>query len=102
MMNFVKYLALLTWTLTLSGCEIKLGHPELLWLLWAIPVLIGFYVYTFRNRSRLLEQFASLQMLQRIASGVSPQRQQLKAGLIIVGFSLLIFTLTEPKWGFTW
>jgi Ca-activated chloride channel family protein len=86
----------------LGGCNVKLGRPELLWLLWLVPVTLAFYVYVFRTKARLLGRFASLEMAGRLASGVSRQRQILKAALVLVGLSGLLLALAEVKYGFTW
>ena len=87
---------------SLTACDGKLGRPELLWVLWAVPLLGLFYVFTFKRRTKLLEQFASLHLLERLASGYSASRQRLKAGLILVAFALAIFSLTQPRYGFEW
>jgi len=49
-----------------------------------VPALLAFYVYTFRTKSRLLERFASQEMLARLASGVSRPRQYLRAALVLL------------------
>ena len=98
----LTYFALAALAFCLGGCEIKLGRPELLWLLWVVPCLAAFYLFVFHSKTKLLRQFASAEMLERIGSGVSPERQRFKAVLVVAAFGLGVLTLTEPKWGFTW
>ncbi len=95
-------LALLA-ALPAAGCaDVKIGNPGALWLLWLIPALLAFYVYVFRTKTRLLERFASREMLARLTSGVSRARQVGKAALVLAGLAALLVALAEPKYGFTW
>ena len=100
--SFVGHLGVWLSLMTLSGCDGKLGRPELLWLLWAVPMLGLFYALTLRRRAKILEQFASLHLLERLASGYSESRKRLKTGLILVAFTLALFSLTQPRYGFVW
>ena len=61
--------------------DIQIGSPESLWLLWLVPLTLIFFIYSFRKKTKLLERFASPEMLARLTAGVSRQRQVLKAGL---------------------
>jgi len=86
----------------LTGCPLKVGHVEALWLLWLVPLTLLFVVWTFRSKTRVMRRFASADMLVRIASGVSRPRQVLKAALIIAALTFAVLALAEPKYGFTW
>ncbi len=88
--------------LALSGCDLKLGNTDALWLLWLLPAVTLFYVYSFRSKTRIMQRFASSGMLLRIASGVSRPRQILKASLIVVAIAFTVLALSEPKYGFNW
>ncbi len=100
--RIIRYCFLLALCVTMTGCGIRLGRPGLLWLLWGAPLLGLFYVYVFRTRRQLLQQFAHSDLLQRIAGSVNISRQRLKAGLVVVGITLAALSLTEPKYGFQW
>lgn len=82
--------------------EIKIGSPESLWLLWLVPLTLVFFIYAFRKKTKLLELFASPEMLARLTSGVSRQRQVLKAALVLFAVLMAVLALAEVKWGFTW
>ena len=45
MMARITTLCLTLQALLLTGCDGKLGRPDLLWLLWGAPLLIAFYIY---------------------------------------------------------
>jgi Ca-activated chloride channel family protein len=63
---------------------------------------LAFYIYAFRTKTRLLERFASPEMLIRLTSGVSRPRQYMKAALVLLGLLAAILSLAELKYGFTW
>jgi len=78
----------------------QFGKPHYFWLLGLIPLLIVFYWIVFQRRKSALERFSGKILTQKLLIAVSSLKQKLKAILIILVFIFLIFTLTEPKWGF--
>ena len=88
--------------LLLGGCDVRVGDPRSLWLLWLVPAVLAFYVYSFRTRGRLLQRFASAALLARLTAGVSRGRQALKAGLVLLGLAAALVALAGLRWGFTW
>ena len=99
----LRLLAVLLAAAATAGCdEVRIGRPESLWLLWLLPALALFVVYSFTARARLLRRFAAPAMLQRLTAGVSRQRQMLKAALIGVGVLAAVLALAELKYGFEW
>lgn len=85
------------------GCDgVQMGSPDSLWLLWLLPALGAFYVYSFRTKTRLLRRFAEPAMLARLTAGVSRPRQVLKALLVMVGVLACVLALAGIRWGFTW
>ena len=95
-------LTLLLFLPLLGACEIQLGRPELLWLLWTIPLILLFNLFVFRAKGQALRKFAQVETLKRIASSVNLPRQKLKAGLLTGGIFFLLVSLAQPKWGFHW
>ncbi len=100
--SHAKLLAVSAVGLTTAGCDGRIGRPELLWLLWLVPLVAVFFFWSARRRQRLLEQFASSELLSRLVGHTSPRRQGVKAGLVVVALSLLLLSLAEIKYGFTW
>jgi Ca-activated chloride channel family protein len=89
--------------LLIAGCqEVRVGSPSSLWLLWLVPLMVAFYVFTFRTATLLLRRFASPELLARLTRGVSRPRQVFKAVLVILGLLATVLALAEPKYGFTW
>ncbi len=89
--------------LAISGCDaVRIGSPDSLWLLWLVPALAVFFVYSFSTRTRLLRRFAAPAMLARLTAGVSRQRQVFKAALIALAALAAVLALAELKYGFTW
>jgi Ca-activated chloride channel family protein len=77
----------------------NLGNDKALWLLFAVPVvLIPAYVWCFWRKALALRILASNEMLRKINSGVSLQKQVLKATLLVLAFISIVLALTEPKW----
>jgi len=94
---------LLPLLLLLSGCEdVRLGSPDSLWLLWLVPAVLVFYIYVFRTKRRLLERFASSEVLPQLTTGVSRPRQIAKSALVLLGVLAAVLALAELRWGFTW
>ena len=82
--------------------DIQVGSVESLWLLWLVPLTLAFFIYVFRSKTRLLERFASPEMIARLTAGVSRGRQYFKAALVLLGILASVLALAELKWGFTW
>ncbi|MEW6535123.1 MAG: VWA domain-containing protein [Candidatus Auribacterota bacterium] len=80
----------------------RFGNLTYLWLIWIIPVLIGFYVFAFKHKKKALALFAHQEVLARLLQWVSFPRQYLKAGMLCTGVLFIILSLIEPKWGYQW
>lgn len=80
----------------------RIGSPQSLWLLWLVPAVAAFVLWSFRARRRLLRRFASPEMLPRLTAGVSRTRQAVKALLVLLGLAAALLSLAELQWGFTW
>lgn len=97
------HLLLLPLVLVTAGCQdVRVGSPSSLWLLWLAPLMVAFYVFTFRSSTLLLRRFASPELLARLMAGVSRPRQVLKAILVLLGVIATVLALAELKYGFTW
>jgi Ca-activated chloride channel family protein len=81
---------------------IKFGNLDYLYLLPVVLILVCGYIIVFRKKAKDLNVFASTVLLQKVGLSISWKKQWFKAALLIVGVLLLIFTLVEPKWGYSW
>ncbi len=80
----------------------KFGNLNYLFLLWLIPLLIGFYIYAFKAKDKAVKTFCGLNKSCGLMPNVSRGRQKAKAALLILSVFFMIIALIRPKWGFTW
>ena len=77
---------------------IKFGHPQYLHFLWGIPALALLYIFAFRKKRAAYARFSSVHLFKRLTT-VNFQRQQVKALLVIFGYTFLAFALARPQFG---
>jgi Ca-activated chloride channel family protein len=77
----------------------EFGSPQFLWLFWLVPGVILFYVISFRRKRKVLQAFGSLELMAKLTPTVSRRKQRLKAVLVIVSLSFLLFALARPQYG---
>lgn len=78
--------------------DFRFQSVNMLYLLWAVPVVIGFFLYAARQRRRAMARFIETGILDRIRITVSPVRRRWKAVLLILALALLSLGLTRPGW----
>ncbi len=76
-----------------------LASPQLLLLLWLLPVVGGLFVYAHRRRVAAAHRFAGDAMLQRLMPANSGGRQGVKVAVLLVGLGLLVLAASRPRWG---
>ncbi len=77
----------------------RFQHPEYLYLLLLVPLLLGLFWAGRQLRRRHLKRLGEVGLLHRIMPGFSQGRLQLKFGLFVLGLALLVFSLSNPQWG---
>ena len=77
------------------------GAPEWLWGLLLIPLLIALFMRAERRGYRRLQEFVSTRLLPQLAGTVNRPRRVVKFALLLVGLSLAIVSLAQPRWGYT-
>jgi Ca-activated chloride channel homolog len=80
----------------------KLGRPEMLYLIWAVLALIPLYVYAWRRKRSILEHFAVRRALEKINPEASHIRPKIKAALILAALAALSVALSGVKYGYHW
>jgi Ca-activated chloride channel homolog len=76
-----------------------LVRSEYLNLLWALPVLGGFFLWSFRRRRRKLEAFISPALIGQLTSEFSLPKAIART-LLLTGFFIFgILALARPQWG---
>jgi Ca-activated chloride channel homolog len=77
---------------------IRFENPEMLQLLWLLPLLLAVALYGFRKKDRALAQFAETGLLERINHSVSRPRQWYKAVLFLLASLFVVAALARPAW----
>ena len=79
----------------------RFEHPNLLWLLLVIPPALAlFFWWASRKRRQLLTQFIQTRLLSALTVGISPVRQKIRFGCLILAVTLLVVALARPQHGF--
>jgi Ca-activated chloride channel family protein len=79
----------------------RFEHPQILWLLLVVPpALAVFFWWALHARQRLLAQFIEARLLSQLTVGVSPARQKLRFGILMLAVAFLLITLARPQRGF--
>jgi Ca-activated chloride channel family protein len=114
----------------LTACEAQFGQPHYLWGLWLVPLLVAFYLHSWRSRSLALQAFVAAPMAARLIDGADADpgadgpakakaiagagagagasggaqgaRYALRAGLMIIAVGACVLALAQPRWGFAW
>jgi len=75
------------------------GNQTILYGLFALPLVVIFYLFVFRRKKMLLLRLGSWELIRRLLPAVSRRRQILKAGMLILAVALLVFSLSRPQYG---
>jgi Ca-activated chloride channel family protein len=74
-------------------------HPDFLWALAAVPLVVLCYVWAAWQRRRAAERFGEAALVQRLTAAVSARRRRWKASFVVLGTLLLGLTLAGPQCG---
>jgi Ca-activated chloride channel family protein len=77
----------------------RFENPEYLYLLFIIPVLIGWYIYTLYKKRADIKKFGDIKLLKALMPGVSSGRPVVKFILLLVVLTGLICMLARPQLG---
>ena len=77
------------------------GAPQWFWGLLAIPILIGLFVRAEHRGAKRLQEFVSARLLPQLAATVNRPRRVLRFALQLLGLALIIISLAQPRWGYT-
>ena len=78
------------------------GAPEWLWGLLLVPLLVALFVRSERLGHRRLQEFVSVRLLPQLAGTVNRPRRITRFALQLLGFSLVLISLAQPRWGYTY
>ncbi|MDX1667201.1 MAG: VWA domain-containing protein [Saprospiraceae bacterium] len=74
-------------------------HPEYLYYLWIIPVLILLVWLFSRSRKKQALKMGDEALISNLQNPGLCRSRRWKTGLFIIGITLLIFSLSNPQWG---
>ncbi|MDD8017374.1 MAG: VWA domain-containing protein [Bacteroidota bacterium] len=77
----------------------RFAHPEYLYWLVVIPVLLILYAYVRSQVKQAKAQFSSFELFERLTEAHSTRKGVVKATLILFAFAFLILGLANPQVG---
>ena len=70
--------------------------PELLWLLWLLPVLVGVYILLLRRKRKSAVRYANLGMIKEAMGAGSKFRRHVPPVLFLFSIALLLVAMARP------
>ena len=77
----------------------RFAHPEYLYLLFILPVLIIFHIYALKARKRLIKQYGAPELISPLMPEASVKRLRLKYLFIFTAITFIIFIIARPQFG---
>lgn len=78
---------------------IRFAHPEYVYLLGILPVLVVAYWLVARARRRALQRFGEEQIIERLTESASRQKRLLKFSVLFLALACIIVALANPEIG---
>src|SRR5262249_24841692 len=85
----------------LEKIAMTFGAPEWLWGLLLVPLLVALFLHAENRGLKRLQQFVSARLLPQLAGTVNRPRRITRFALQLLGLSLAIVGLAQPRWGYT-
>ncbi len=77
----------------------RFGSPEYFWCLLALPLVVGFFIWSYQARRRALRRFAAPALIARLAPTGDLGRQVLKWTVLVLFVVFVVFALVRPRFG---
>ena len=77
----------------------RFAHPDFLYLLFLLPVLVAFYVYAIVLKKKAIKKYGNPELLAELMPEVSPKRQHLKFWLLFGAITMVIIVMAGPQFG---
>ncbi|HVP15002.1 MAG TPA: hypothetical protein VMS88_05630, partial [Terriglobales bacterium] len=78
---------------------IRWANPQLLPLLFAVPILAGLLLAGAWLKRRALRRLADPDLVPRLTDSVSPRLAAAKSVCLLLGLLLLLLAAARPQWG---
>lgn len=80
----------------------QLARPDLLWLLWLLPILAGMEIFARRRALHRLQSFAPLDSARRLGLDAHRGRHAAKLLLVLMALVALVLAAVGVRLGFRW
>ncbi len=77
----------------------RFEHGEYLWALLLIPVMVGFFFFTWRFRKKAIQRFGNPNLVSQLMPKFSNTKYLLKLILLVLSFTFLVIAMANPQWG---
>jgi len=78
---------------------LRFAYPQFFQLYSLVPILIGFLIWSYRRRKKLLKNIGDEELVNQLVQSVSRRKQIWKTILIVLAFIVLVFALADPQIG---
>src|SRR5262245_37474079 len=78
---------------------LRFAHPEYLYALLILPLLIAIYIWSRHARKRSLRKLGNPELLQQLMPAAGKYKRRIKFGLLLLALALLIIALANPQIG---
>ena len=78
------------------------GEPGYFNLFWCLVPLIFFMIWGIRKKYQLTQKFCGNLLLSRLVHPGTEKRHHSKTICIVLAVFFLMFSLTQPRWGYHW
>ncbi|MCD7914111.1 MAG: VWA domain-containing protein [Tannerellaceae bacterium] len=77
----------------------RFANPDFLYLLFLLPVVVVFYMYTILQKRKAIRKYGNPALLSELMPEVSYKRQHLKFWLLLAAMTMVIFIIAGPQFG---
>ncbi len=78
---------------------LRFAHPEYLYALLILPLLIAIYIWSRRARKRSIRKLGNPELLQQLMPSAGKYKRRIKFSLLLLALALLIVALANPQVG---
>jgi Ca-activated chloride channel homolog len=77
----------------------RFAHPEYLYLLALLPVLLGMFFFSMRMRKRAMERFGNIELLEQLMPSNGKRKRSIKFLFAFAATGFLILGIANPQIG---
>jgi len=78
---------------------LKFENPEYLHLLWGAIVLLVFFIWVVKYKSKLVARFGAIESLQKLMRQYSIRKRNIKIALLILSYIFFVIAFANPQIG---